>query len=149
MSDYNFSVTIPNTVLIIGIMDAAMSVTVLLCFTLFSSKLPHLIFYIFFGLFFWLGIYLIIKTLNFKVIVKGDTITVFSTLKKTFSFTFSEIISAVRQTKNNKIKSERIVIKTISNKKLIVESSEISYKRFAKRIKLEVKSEYLIGFEQV
>ena len=90
---------------------------------------------------------MIVKTLNFKVIVKEKKITVFSAFRKPYSFTFGEIVSAVRQTKKNQMKSERIVVKTVSGKRLIVESSEISYKRFAKKVQLEVRREYLVGFE--
>lgn len=145
-SDKNFIVMIPRVVLIIGAMCALMSIAVLLCFTFFSAELPHFIFYITFGLFFWLGIYLILKTLTFKVIVRENKITVFSAFKKPYTFTFSEVVSAVRQVKKNQTKSERIVIRTVDSKKLIVESSEISYKRFSKRLQSEVKNEYLVGF---
>lgn len=128
-------------------MCALMSLTVLLGFTFLSNERPHFIFYVVFGLFLWLGTYLIVKTLNFKVIVKEKKITVFSAFRKPYSFTFGEIVSAVRQTKKNQMKSERIVVKTVSGKRLIVESSEISYKRFAKKVQLEVRREYLVGFE--
>lgn len=147
MSDKNFTVMVPSIVLIIGAMCALMSTLVLLGFTFLSDELPHVIFYVVFGLFFWLGMYLIIKTLTFKVIVKGERITVFSAFRKPYSFTFSKIVSAVRQVKKNQTKSERIVIKTTDGKKLIVESAETSYKRFVKKLQLEVSSEYLDGFE--
>lgn len=147
MSDENFTVIIPGMVVTIGAMCALMSSAVLLGFTFLSEEQPHLIFYLIFGLFLWLGTYLIVKALTFKVIVKGEKITVFSPFRKPYSFTFSEIVSAVRQVKKNQIKSERIVIKTAVGNRLIVESSEISYKKFAKRIQLEVKKEYLGGFE--
>ena len=147
MSDENFTVMIPGMVVIIGAMCALMSLTVLLGFTFLSNERPHFIFYVVFGLFLWLGTYLIVKTLNFKVIVKEKKITVFSAFRKPYSFTFGEIVSAVRQTKKNQMKSERIVVKTVSGKRLIVESSEISYKRFAKKVQLEVRREYLVGFE--
>ena len=127
-------------------MCALMALTVLLGFTFLSNERPHFIFYVVFGLFLWLGTYLIVKTLNFKVIVKEKKITVFSAFRKPYSFTFGEIVSAVRQIKNQ-MKSERIVVKTVSGKRLIVESSEISYKRFAKKVQLEVRREYLVGFE--
>ena len=39
------------------------------------------------------------------------------------------------------------MIRTVDGRKLIVESVEISYERFAKRIQAEVRSEYLVGFE--
>ena len=146
MTDENFIVTIPSVVIIIGAMAAFMSCTVMLYFTFFSDEVPHPIFYVIFGLLFWVGIYLIIKTITFKVIVQGNKITVFSAFKKPYSFTFSEIASAVRQVKNNQKKSERILIKTSSGKRLIVENAEIGYKRFAKRIQSEVKKELLVGF---
>lgn len=147
MSDEHFVISIPKIVLVIGIVDDLMFGGIMLGFTCFSKKLPHAIFYIILGLFLWLGTYLILETLKFKVIVKDKEITVYSIFVKPYTFTFSEIISAARQVKRDQIKSERIVIKTKSGKKLIVESSEISYERFLKRIKSEVKSEFLFGFE--
>ncbi len=147
MSDKYFIVMIPKIVLIIGAVCDLMSAMVLFGFTFFSKELPHIIFYIVFGFFLWLGTYLILKTLKFKVIVKGEEITVCSIFIKPYTFTFSDIISVVRQIKRNQVKSERIVIKTASGKTLIVESTEISYKRFLQRIKSEVKSEFLFGFE--
>ncbi|WP_141720221.1 DUF6560 family protein [Massilioclostridium coli] len=146
ISDDNFTVSIPSTVIIIGILCNITSCAVLLGFTFFSKELPHFIFYCIFGLFFWLGIYLILKTLAWKVVIKGEKITVFSFFKKPYSFTFSEISSVVRQVKQNQVNSERIVIKTITGKKLIVENMEISYNRFAKKIQMQVKKEKLIGF---
>ena len=147
MTNERFTVSIPRIVLIIGMACALMSTVVILGFTFLSAELPHIIFYIVFGLFLWLGMYLVLKTLRFRVVVKGEIITVYSILSKPFTFEFCEIISAVRQVKKNQVKSERIVVKTTSGKKLIVESSEISYERFLQKIKLEVKSECLSGFE--
>lgn len=147
MTDENFTVMIPNIVIMIGALAAFMSCTVMLCFTFFSDEVPHPIFYVTCGLLLWVGVYLIIKTLTFKVIVEGDKITVFSAFRKPYSFTFSEIVSAVRQVKNNQKKSERIVIKTSGGKRVIVENAEINYKRFAKRIQTEVNKERLDGFK--
>lgn len=147
MSDKNFTVMLSDMVLWVGVFACLTASVVLLVFSFFSEELPHWIFYVTFGGFFWSGMYLILKTLNFKVIVKGENITVFSTFRKPYSFTFNEIVSAVRQVKKNQVKSERIVIRTVDGRKLIVESVEISYERFAKRIQAEVRSEYLVGFE--
>ncbi|MBR3592585.1 MAG: hypothetical protein IKL46_07000 [Clostridia bacterium] len=146
MSDKNFTLTLPNIISVVGAMCAVMSIIILLLFTFLLNKPPHTIFYIAFGLFFWLGMYLIVKTLTFKVIVKDETITVFLPFRKTYSFNFSEITSVVRQTKKNRANSERIIIKTTINKKLIVESGAISYKRFVKKIQIIVDKEYLKGF---
>ena len=55
-------------------------------------------------------------------------------MRKEYSFTFDEIVSVVRQVKKNKVKSERLIIKTCAGKKLIVENAEISYDRFKKVI---------------
>lgn len=147
MSDKHFVIMLPKTVLVIGIVGDLMFAGIVLGFTLFSGELPHIVFYIVFGLFFWFGTYLVLKTLKFRVIVKGEKITVCSVFIKPYTFTFSEIVSAVRQVKRNQVKSERIVVKTVSGRRLVVESTEISYKRFLQRVKSEVKSEHLFGFE--
>lgn len=147
MSDENFTVMIPDMVAVIGAMCALMSLAVLLGFTFLSDEQPHFIFYVVFGLFIWLGTYLIVKTLRYKVIVKEKKVTVFSVFRKPYSFNFDEVVEAVRQIKKNQMHSERIVIKTVSGKRLLVESSEISYKRFAKKVQLEVRRECLVGFE--
>lgn len=149
MSDKNFAVIVPNIVMVIGAMCALMALIVMLCFTVLSEETPHFIFYVSFGVFLWLGTYLIVKTLTFKVIVKGEILTVHSAYRKPYSFAFSEITSAVRQVKDNNVKSERIVIKTTAGRKLIVERAEISYERFAKRIMTEVPHERLVGFEDI
>ena len=97
MSDKNFTVMLSDMVLWVGVFACLTASVVLLVFSFFSEELPHWIFYVTFGGFFWSGMYLILKTLNFKVIVKGENITVFSTFRKPYSFTFNEIVSAVRQ----------------------------------------------------
>lgn len=147
MTDENFTVMIPVTVLIIGAMCSLMSILVLIGFTFFSNEHPHFIFYMTFVLFFVVGIYLILKTIIFKIVVQGEKITVFSVFKAPYTFTFSEIVSVVRQVKKSQTKSERLIIKTADNKKLTIESSDVSYKRFVRKIQLAVRDEYLIGFE--
>lgn len=117
VSDEQFVVMISKIVLVIGLVLDLLCVLIVTGFTLFSQTLPHIIFYIVFGLGIWLGTYLAVKTLKFKVIVKGEEITVQNIYGKPFTFTFSEIISVVRQVKNNQVKSERIVVKTASGKK--------------------------------
>lgn len=146
MSDKSFTVMLPNMVLIIGAMAVFTALAVMLGFTFLSAEKPFLFFYVVFGALLWLGTYLIVKTLTFKVVVKDDLITVHTAFRKPYSFTFSEIASAVRQVKDNQVKSERIVIKTTTGRKLIVERAEISYKRFATKISTEVSRERLVGF---
>lgn len=142
-----FVVKLPEAVLVIGIIVILMCTSLIIGFTFFSEETPHLIFYIVFGFFLWLGTFLVLKTLKFKLIVTGKEIKVHSIFLKSFIFTFSDIISAVRQVKKNQLKSERLVIKTINGKKIIVESSLVSYNRFYKKIISEVKNECLHGFD--
>ena len=104
MTDSAFTVRIPDMVIIIGAMGALMGTFIMLLFTFVSDEYPDLIFYVFFGLYVWVGIYLIVKTITFKVIVKGEKITVFSIFKKPYTFTFDEIVSVVRQVKKTKKK---------------------------------------------
>lgn len=147
MTDQNFAVFIPGIVAIIGATLSGMCIIILICFSFFSEETPHIIFYLAFGMFLWLGLYLIIKTLCFRVIVKKQIITVYPLFGKQFTFSFREITSVLRQVKQNQLKSERMVIRIESGKKFIVESSEISYFRFMKRLKAEVPASFLHGFE--
>ena len=82
MSYDHFIITLPKAVMIIGIVGDFTCVAVIVGFTFFSGKTPSIIFYIVFGLFLWLGTYLILKTLRFKVIVKNEKITVHSIYKR-------------------------------------------------------------------
>lgn len=145
-SDNDFVVTVPNVFLTVGALGSAMFSAVVLAFTFLSDDYPHWLFYAIFGLFIWLSVYLMVKTLTFRVVVKGESITVHSAFKKPYSFVCDEIVSAVRQTKNNKVKSERIVVKTVHAKKFVVESSEIAYEHFARKMQRSVKKDCLVGF---
>ena len=75
----------------------------------------------------WLGTFLILKTTMFKVVVNNEDITVYSIFKKPYSFTFSDIIAVQRQVKERYTPAERIVVKTKSGRKVIVEHSEAGY----------------------
>lgn len=145
MSDENFTVFLPMTVAIIGAMLAITTTTVVICSPLMEGGIPPFGFYIFFGMFFWLGMYLIVKTLAFRVIV-CEKITVISVLKKPYSFSFSDISMAKRQVKNNNVKSERVVIETTTGKRLIVERAEVSYERFKKILQSKLNDDICIGF---
>ena len=149
-SDDDFTIKLSPVMFVVGVLGVITATVFMLVVTFLSNEEPRLIYcvYIVFGPFFLLGAYLAIKTLTFKVVVKGDQITVYSALKKTYTFAFSDIVSAVRQVKANQVKSERIVIKTASGKKLIVESAEVEYERLSKRIRAEVDKKYLVGFKK-
>lgn len=148
MTDNKFTVQLPTFVALLGGLLCLIAVFMGIGFTFFSNERPHFIFYLCLGFFFIPGVYLILKTFRFKVMVNDKNITVFSIIKKPYSFKFDEVITAVRQTKKNQVKSERIVVKTIHGQKLIVESAEVAYKRFVKKIKTEVKKECLHGFDE-
>ena len=147
-SDHNFTVGLPDEVLELGLTGVVMATALMLIFTFVTGDEPHLIFYIVFGSFFLVSAYLGIRTLISKVVVKGDQITVYSALKKPYTFTFSEIISAVRRVKPNQLKTEYIDIKTANGKKLTVGSVEEEYERFYRRIRAEVDTQYLVGFKK-
>ena len=138
-------VCLPKTVSHIGTILILTLTSCILCFTFLSKETPHWIFYLIFGLFIWLETFLIVKTLTFKVVLYKREITVYPILNKPYSFLLDEIVSATRQVKNNRVKSERIVIKTNSNK-LIVENIGISYKRFKQNLESELNDTVKFGF---
>ena len=154
MSDEKFIVMLPKIILLLGVGSIILFASIILVFIFLSNSSlnapnnPGNIFiYIVFGVFICLGGYLTLKTAKFKVIVQDNEITVHSVLFRPYTFTFDEIVSVKRQVSKNKIKSESMLIKTKLGKKLNVESAEISYDRFLRRITAEVNSELLVGFE--
>ena len=154
MTDELFCVMLPKAILILGVVVVFMCAMVILFFSIFPknpSEAPTapqgIVFFIVFGGFSLLGLYLALRAAKFKVVVEGEKVTVYPIFIKPYTFTFYEIVSVIRQVSKNKLKSEGLLIKTISGKNLRIESAEISYDRFLRRIKAEVKSELLIGFE--
>ncbi len=126
-SEDNFSVFVSDAVVFLGVILTAMYSLCVLIPTFFGK--PHLIMYIFFGVFIWFGIYLIVKPMTFRISVKGEKITVYTLFRKPYVFTLWDIVSVKHQTKKNMTKSERVVIKTRKGRKVIAESAEVSYKR--------------------
>ena len=147
MTNKNFVVMNSSIVAVIGALDSIASIIVLLAFTFTSEELPHVVFYIVFGLFFWLGIYMIVETFCFKVIVKNKTITVYKKFRKPFTFAFDDIVFAIRKVSRNRYKTEKMKLITNSGKKVTIGNNEISYYRFMNRMKEEVNAEFLHGFE--
>ena len=147
MTDDKFTVALPKMVATIGAIGDVVFSIVVIGFTFFSKEVPHLIFYLVFGLGIWVGSYLILKTLVFRVIVSGERILVHDILKKPYEFTFSDIVSVRRKVSRNQIKSEKMIVKTNTGKKLVLDSAEESYDRFLNRIKSGVSAEYLKGFD--
>lgn len=127
-------VMLPETVLFIGVIGLFTALAVLFGFTFLSAETPHWLFYAIFGAFVWLYVYLIVKTMVFRVVLKEQEIEVFPVFAKPYTFTFQEIDSAVHQVKQNRTNSERLIIKTKTGKKVTVESGEIGYKQFLHKI---------------
>ena len=142
MKDEDFIVEISDSVISIGVMMDLASAGIMVGFTIFTENLPPLIFYAVFGLLFWIGSFLIYRTLTFKVIVKDKKIAVYSS----FYLSFSDLDSAARQYKPGKPGCEKIRVKTASGKSFTVKSREICYKYFKERIKSEIPTEKLVGF---
>lgn len=103
MSDENFIVFIPKMVATIGLIGSLLALVVFIIFVFFSEQKLHWIFYFVFSTMFGWGVYLVLKTLRFKVIVNKNTIEVTPTFSKTYSFMFEDIISVKRQTKKIKL----------------------------------------------
>ena len=142
----NFVVSIPRIVFWIGAVESIVCWLVMTLFTVFSDPDPHWIFYITFGLFSLLGLYLVVKTVTFRVVVKGDLITVYSALRRPYSFRFNEIVFVKRQVKQTYYgQGERMIIKAKDKKRVIVESSEISYFRMLDKIKNKVSNDLRTG----
>ena len=143
----NFVVSIPRIVFWIGAVESIVCWLVMTLFTVFSDPDPHWIFYITFGLFSLLGLYLVVRTVTFRVVVKGDLITVYSALRRPYSFRFNEIVFVKRQVKQTYYgQGERMIIKAKDKKRVIVESSEISYFRMLDKIKNKVSNDLRTGF---
>lgn len=142
----NFTVAFPYSLLKLGIVCDAILIAFALAFTFSPDGPPEPLFYVIWGGFCMIGVYLIILTLCSKVIVREKTIIALSFLRKPYVFTFDEISSVKRQVKQNKVESERMVIRTTSGRKVIVERGQDFYRTFMDKIKSEVEKSKLVGF---
>lgn len=108
----------------------------------------HFIFYIVFGSGIWAGIYMIIYQMRFCIVVEQEKITVYPLFRRSYSFTFHDVYTVKRQTKNlYKGQTERIVLRTEQGKKVIVESSFVNYFKFTEQIQNCVDASKLSGFD--
>lgn len=146
MTDERFTMFFPRFYLAIGVMGAAVVLLLWIAFEFLQEEPLHILFYFIMGPIFLTGIYMILKVLTFKVEVDGNNITYYSALRKPYTFTFDDITSVLRQVRKHNTRLERLVIRTKSGRKIILECSEVGYKRISKRIKNEVKKECLSGF---
>ena len=154
MTDRRFIIRLPMNYFTLGIAGTILFASIMLVLTLSpnetsetSKPVAMIIFYAVFGGLVWLCVFLTMKTVRSKVYVDDERITVYSVLGKPYSFTFKEISSVLREEKYNRLKSELIEIKTTMGKVFVVDSAYVSYERFLRRIKSEVKGELTEGFE--
>lgn len=140
----SFIIHIPPIVSVIGIICSSMSGIIMLLFSVFSKENPHIVFYIVFGGFLWLGAYLTLKAARWKVIVNNEKMTVYPVFSRPYAFDLKDISVVQRQVKNQQ--SERLVIHTNNNKRLIVESLATSYLKLVKIIEQNLSPESLHGF---
>ena len=147
MTDQKFIMVYPKMVYIIGIIELAVVLILFFCFTFFSKETPHYLFYVCLSPMVALGVYLTLKGLTFKVIVSNEKITARHLFGRQYEFTFSEITSVVRSTKNRWSTYERVVIRTDKGKRLVVEQMASQYKRLIRRIESDVNAAALKGFE--
>ena len=138
---------VPEIVRYLGIINSVIFSIFAIVFILTSEEQLHWSFYIFYGAFISVGVFMVVLTKRWKVVVKNDKITVYTLINGQYSFTCDEIVSIQRQTKKNRVKSERIVIKTSGKKKLIVESSHTSYFKFVSYLIDNTEISIRSGFE--
>lgn len=146
-----FTVYIPKLCAVIGVADA-------LCFGLFILFSPIIwpdennymvVFYMVFGAGLWAGVYLIIKTLRFRIVVEDKEITVYPLFSKAYTFTFDDVEVAIRQTKKRyKGQAERIIVCTKQGKRVIAESSFVAYFKLVDKIQECVDLSRLTGFDE-
>lgn len=141
--------TVPEIVGHVGVIDLCIFSVLAIFFFLTSEEQLHWSFYLLYGAFISIGLYMFALTKKWKVIVKNDRILAYPLIKGAYSFTCGEIVSVQRQVKKNRVKSERIVIKTNSKKKLIVESGHTSYFKFVSYLLDKTESDIRHGFEEL
>lgn len=112
------------------------------------------IFYLVFGGFVLIGLIASIKVLRFKLIFQTNKkiITVHPVILKQFSFNVDDICCIKKQTKHRyqMPDAERIVIKikTKPSKRVIIDSSYVSYQKFVEKLVSVADESTLIGFKK-
>ena len=145
-----FTVCVPQAFVVVGALDVIVFGLFIVLSSLIwpdESAKNRITFYVVFGLFVLLGIYMIVKALRFRIVVKNEQIKVTPVATKSFVFTFDDIEIVKRQVKKryNKGQAERIIIQTKQGKKLAVDSSYVSYRKLVERIIETVEKSKLIG----
>lgn len=148
--DEHFTVEYPKYVFWVGVLDCVAALVVLLVFVVNGETPVRAHVYMLSGivLFFWFGTYILIEARTSKTVVYYGLITVYRPLRKRFSFTFSDVVSA--KLKSKKLyygTEERIIVITKSGMKMSIGSIEMQYERFGRLIKTNVPNELLTGFD--
>lgn len=145
-SKHRYAVYLSQLVLMIGIVGVIfLGMFVFLAPFIWGDV--HFIFYIVFGSGIWAGIYMIIYQMRFCIVVEQEKITVYPLFRRSYSFTFHDVHTVKRQTKNlYKGQAERIVLRTEQGKKVIAESSFVNYFKFTEQIQICVDLSKLSGF---
>lgn len=142
----NFVVMYPRITVIIGIMGILIGAS-LFGAGIYLNEIEDPIFYVVFGVFILIGIYLLLKSVRWKIVVSGDEITIHPVYGDAYTFSFSDIASVKRQVSGDKTKPDKVTLKTNFDKRIVFDSMCVSYHFFVSRLKAEVNSEYLSGFD--
>lgn len=144
-----FTVCVPQTFVVVGALDVIVFGLFIVLSSLIwpdESAKNRIAFYVVFGLFVLLGIYIIVKALRSRIVVENEQIKVTPVASKSFVFTFDDIETVKRQVKKRyKGQAERIIIHTKQGKKITVDSSYVSYKKLVERIIEVVEKSKLLG----
>lgn len=144
-----FTVCVPQAFVVVGALDVIVFGLFIVLSSLIwpdESAKNRITFYVVFGLFVLLGIYMIVKALRSRIVVENEQIKVTPVASKSFVFTFDDIETVKRQVKKRyKGQAERIIIHTKQGKKITVDSSYVSYKKLVKRIIEVVEKSKLLG----
>lgn len=149
IADEHFTVEYPKYVFWVGVLDCMAALVVFLVFVVNGETPVRAHAYMLSGivLFFWFGTYILIEARTGKTVVYYGLITVYRPMRKIFSFTFSDVVSAKRKSKKLYYGTdERIVVITKSGMKMSIGNIETQYERFCRLIKTNVPNELLTGF---
>lgn len=131
VSEKRFSIYIAEFAAWIGAMLCITFTAMLIGFSIGVQEKPHLFFYVVCGVFVWVGTYITIKALCFRIDVKNEKIIVYSLLHEPRDLYPGDLISVKRQTKQARThQMERIVIESNHVGRIVVENSFINYDRF-------------------
>ena len=142
-----YVVCIPDFVAVLGtVFAAAVSLLgVYAALTASGAKSEMLIIYLICGGGQWLGIYAAALTIRWRIVVKGNDLTVYPLFSKIYQINLRDVISAKRQVKDNQTRSERIVLRT-SRHRVVIDKSMIAYNLFKAHLESELPQSIREGF---